>query len=56
MPSEIGVENLFTRNSRGIYSIITSPWPRVLPGVPYEAILINGTLIWMRSIDQGKHD
>ena len=23
------------RNSRGSYSIITSPWPRVLAGVPY---------------------
>ncbi len=29
-----------TRNSRGSYSIITSPWSRVLAGVPFKPPLL----------------
>ena len=44
-----------TRNSRGSYSIITSPWPRVLAGVQYKASLIYATFMLMRGLDEEKH-
>ncbi len=58
MHTEIGGENPLANPSLvsfvESYSIITSPWPRVLAGVPYLAILTNGTLILDEEYGLGK--